>query len=141
MEYLIGFLTAFAAVTLYPLLLSKTKSHKDNTFRIKHSQSKSFGWAFSSQEFVKKPTVLTQATKYSDKKHVRVVFSGPKAYWITNNVFYEASHLYGLIDTDSARAVDTMGLDGVQLKRMMMIVEALSEGNINDSGDSGYKSL
>jgi hypothetical protein len=40
------------------------------------------------------------------------------------------------IDGANATLVDTMGMDKVQLDKMLFIMDQLRDGNKNDSGDS-----
>jgi hypothetical protein len=40
---------------------------------------------------------------------------------------------------DSVKPVDIMGMDAVELEKMIFIIEKLTEGTANDSGDSGNK--
>ena len=66
-----------------------------------------------------------------------MVVVGKNAYWIKDNVFYEADVVDGDVDKKTARQVDTMAMDKVQLNKMMSIVEKLTEGTHNDYWDSG----
>ncbi len=80
---------------------------------------------------------VTQATKHNQKTQVRVIFTEEEAYWITNNKLYVAQLIDGIVDEESTKVVDTMTMDKVQLDRMIFIVEKLTEGLTNDSGNSG----
>lgn len=79
----------------------------------------------------------TQAKKHWDKMHVRVVFSDTEAFWIADNKLFRAFLVDGRVDEDSTQVVDTMTMDKVELDRVMFIVEKLTEGLANDSGNSG----
>jgi hypothetical protein len=70
--------------------------------------------------------------------YVRVMVVDDQAYWIKDNTFFTADMVDDNLDNDSTRTVDTMGMDEVQLKKMIFIVDKLTEGTSNDRGDSGY---
>lgn len=82
--------------------------------------------------------LVSQSQKYEEKYNVRVLFVEDKAYWISNNKFMVAEAENGVVVNDTAKAVDTMGMDSVELSKMIFIVDKLTEGINNDSGDSGY---
>lgn len=81
----------------------------------------------------------TQASKHDEKSNVRVILLEKHAYWIKDNSFYIADVDSEGIDGESARIVDTMGMDKVQLDKMLFIIDQLRDGKENDSGDSGDK--
>ena len=86
--------------------------------------------------FIPEPKI-TQSLLYERKTNLRVIIMDGLAYWIKDNKFYEAD-INGMdIDKDSARIVDTMGLDKVQLDKMLFIMDRLREGLPNDSGSAG----
>ena len=137
MDYIIGsFATAITILVLLLVMRSFSLS-RQKSFKVKHTQSKAFVNVFEPHMRLPKPRTPSQATKYNDKRHIRVVFSGPKAYWISDNTFYEAGHIFGLVDKESAKAVDIMGMDKVQLDKMIFIVEALTEGTLDEDWGSG----
>lgn len=81
----------------------------------------------------------TQSSVYEDKTNVRVIILEDVAYWIKDNQFYEAEIGPSGIDKESARVVDIMGLDKVQLDKMLFIIDKLREGLPDDSGSTGNK--
>lgn len=78
----------------------------------------------------------TQSTEFERKQYVPVMLVDHQAYWILNNTLMVADEIDGSIDKESARAVDTMGMDKVQLDKTIFIVDALTEGAENDSWNS-----
>lgn len=82
-------------------------------------------------------SLVTQATKLYDKKHIRVVIFNDNAYWIKDNVFYTASVIDGDVDQASAKIVDTMSMSKVELDTMAFIVDKLTEGIADDHRSSG----
>jgi hypothetical protein len=59
------------------------------------------------------------------------------AYWIANNALQVAKIIDGIVQEDSAKKVDMMGMDKVELEEMIFIVEKLTEGKSNDRWSSG----
>jgi hypothetical protein len=90
----------------------------------------------------KKPRRLktkTQSTIQHDKTNIRVIILDNNAYWIKDNMFYKAPLVNELIDKESAEQVDTMGMDKVQLEKMLFIMDRLREGIGDDSRGPGDK--
>jgi hypothetical protein len=79
----------------------------------------------------------TQSIMHEERTNLRVIVLDGFAYWIKDNKIYEADIINDGIDKDSARVVDTMSMDKVQLDKIVFIVDTLREGLENDSGDSG----
>lgn len=79
----------------------------------------------------------TQATDYFDRTHSRVAIVDNKAYWIQNNALLCADIIDGIVDENSTKVVDTMALNDVELNKMILVVDKLTEGIANDSGDPG----
>lgn len=80
--------------------------------------------------------VDSQMSKYEDSKFTRVLVLREKAYWISDNKVFSANVQDNHIDNETASVVDTMGMDDVQLKEMIFIIDTLTEGANDDSGNS-----
>jgi hypothetical protein len=81
--------------------------------------------------------VESQSSKHSRENQVRIIFTEKEAYWIANSKLYMAELIDGMVDEESTKLVDTMGMDKVQLDKMVFIVEKLTEGLTNDNRNSG----
>jgi hypothetical protein len=139
MEYLLGSLVTVALFFITRRIFNSTDS-KDRDFKIVHSQSYVYSLVkplLNLQYIVSNKT--TQASKYLDSLYVRVVIAENKAYWITGNTFFVADEEDGFVDKDTAKPVDVMSMDDVQLKKMMFIVETLTEGAEDEDRNSGNK--
>lgn len=80
---------------------------------------------------------MTQSYLHEQKTNLRVIVLDGFAYWIKDNSVYK-SRTDGLnIDKDSAEVVDIIGLDKVELDKMLFIIDKLREGLPNDSGSTG----
>lgn len=71
----------------------------------------------------------TQSSKDYRKQWSKVIISGNLAYWIENNAVYSAKYDGKAIVSETKKTVDMMGMDKVELNKMILIVEKLTEGN------------
>lgn len=136
MEYFVG-----AAITLFILFFAKY------FYQIEKNTPLNLKLAFRQSHIfeVTRPTINamlsfkqidTQATRHFDSKHLKVVLTETKAYWIKDSSVYEADILDGTVQENSAKVVDMMALDDVKLKDMMFIIDKLTEEQPNDRRDS-----
>lgn len=129
-EYLIGSFATIVIVLLNRLFKNKKENRKISV-EIRESQVIRFEMIKDTQIVYElmHPKLKTQATEHHEKNLVRIIFAEHQAYWIRDNVFYTADlDSFGMIDTESTRAVDTMTMDKIQLDKMSFIVEKLTEG-------------
>jgi hypothetical protein len=80
----------------------------------------------------------TQSRKHFDKTNLRVIIVDDDAFWIKDNIFYTAKMNHEGVDKDTTSVVDTMGMDKVQLDKMLFIIDQLRDGKKDDSGSTGY---
>jgi len=85
--------------------------------------------------------IKTQATEYFDQRHMRMVVMDDYAYWIKDNVLLCAEYGEEGFNENSTKEVDIMGMDRVELNKMITVVDKLTEGKQDDSGSSGNKKL
>jgi hypothetical protein len=78
-----------------------------------------------------------QSKNHRKKTHVRVLIIDEKAYWKKDNVLYVADIYDNDIDRENAVRVDIMGMDKVELDKMLFIVDQLSEGADDDNRSTG----
>jgi hypothetical protein len=142
MEYFLGSLITFAIV----IVLTKTFQNKDepdpfNTIQYSQSYIHELISPLIYPDEINRllSPLVSQAKKHYDKTNIRILFMDEKAYWITNNKFYNADTEDGEVLKETTKEVDIMGMDEVELEKMTFIVEKLTEGLHNDSGDSGNK--
>lgn len=83
----------------------------------------------------KKP-VIRQSTHQEEKTNIKVVIFDNKAYFVKDGTFYCAEMHGTEIDGANATLVDTIGMDKVQLDKMLFIMDQLRDGKKDDSGDS-----
>ena len=138
MEYFLGSLTTFLLMIFTSFFIKKNED-KNKIKKIKVSQSYTYIVLKNLLRHAHKPPHKnqTQASKHDEKTNIKVILSGKHAYWIKDNSFYVANIGPDGIDGESAQIVDTMGMDRVQLDKMLLIIDQLRDGKRNDSGDSG----
>ena len=128
MEYLIG-----AIITTSTMLLTyrwfMANSIPKKSFKVSISQSRTN--ELMKSFFIKNesfPAATTQSMKHFDSINLRILILEEQAYWIKNNAVFVAEVINGEIEKDTAKEVDTMAMDKVQLNKLMFIVEKLKEG-------------
>lgn len=138
MEYVVGaILTLVVIATANRLITKQLKNEKTTVVRYSQSHIYSiiapmmFGY---SAKMIKKNS---QSYNYQDEAYIKVVVVDGKAYWIKENTFYTADVVDGTVNKESTKEVDTMSMNDVELKKMLVIVEALREGRQDDSGSTG----
>jgi hypothetical protein len=140
MDYLLGFLVAIGMFLFFRLIAPKMIS-KDFGNSVRYSQTHiheiiKYNIPESMFHPIKKPT---QSTNCEKVMNVKVLFIDKEAYWIKENALFIADQEDGIVKEDTARRVDTMGMNGVQLEKLIYIVDVLNEGNKNDRGYTGNK--
>lgn len=138
MEYLIGFLSAF--LLLYILVKLQTNKNillETKIKPIRYSQSHIHSLVSPLLPDIKnfKKNIKSQASLHESRFSIKVIIMDNKAYWIKDNIFYMADMILdGTVDKETTRRVDIMGMNKVQLDKMMFIVDKLREGVLDDSG-------
>ena len=79
----------------------------------------------------------SQSRIHYDKTNVKVIILDNNAYWIKDNIFYRAPLVNKMIEKESTEQVDTMGMDKIQLDKMLFIMDKLREGMSDDSRSTG----
>lgn len=67
----------------------------------------------------------SQLQALRDKQLIRVEYLGDKAYWIKDNVFYQADHANGSIDLGTAEAVDTDAISEDDYEALFKVIDKL----------------
>jgi hypothetical protein len=137
MEYFLGSVLTMIAMFITTRLISfEKKTVKDNPFRYSQSHiHETISPLIPDLVFYKKE-ILRQSSKHEEKTNIKVVIFDNKAYFVKDGTFYCAEMHGTEIDGANATLVDTMGMDKVQLDKMLFIMDQLRDGKKNDSGDS-----
>lgn len=137
MEYFVGSVMTLVSVYFMNRLVSKSKTINKKARIPLYSQSylnnmvkglypiEYFQPSFTAR-------VKTQSTKHFDSKSTRVLYMDGLAWFIKNIDGMNALHVAEIseegFDESSAKRVDTMAMDDVQLDKTIFIVEKLTEG-------------
>ena len=136
MEYFAG--SVVTLVTMY--IVAKLVNHpKNNIKSVKTNFSQSRQYELTA-DFMPMPAskpVVSQSIKHNQSQYTRIFFIGDDAYWIEDNRVYTAKFADGVIDQENKKTVDMTTIDKVELEKMIFVVERLTEGLSNDSGNSG----
>jgi hypothetical protein len=135
MEYFAG-----AMITLVAILATRKiigMQRDSNKIIISYSQSNVYNLIAPFLPNIQAEPPITQASRHHDRIYTRIMMVDNKAYWIKDNTFYTANIVKGDIDRETAKPVDTMAMDKVQLDKMIFIIETLTKGDFDDYRNSG----
>ena len=138
MEYVVGAVLTLVTIVVANRLITKQLKSEYKT-AVRYSQSHVHSLISQMMFGVNSisPKKSTQSLNYQEQTYIKVVVVDGKAYWIKENTFFTADIIDGVVDKDSTKEVDTMSMNDVELKKMLVIVETLREGESNDSGGTG----
>ena len=137
MEYFLGSaITMIAMFITTRLVIPRLLKAKTINFRYSQSHIHTLVMPLLPDLRTYKKKIVSQSSKHDEKVNIRVVILDNKAYFVKDGGFYCADVDGDSIDKQSATVVDTMGMDKVQLDKMLFIMDQLRDGKKNDSGDS-----
>ena len=137
MEYFLGsVITMLAMFFATKLISSEKKVVQANPFRYSQSHIHEIVSPLIPHLREYKKIVPRQSTNQEEKTNIKVIIFDDKAYFVKDATFYCAEMHGTEIDGANATVVDTMGMDKVQLDKMLFIMDQLRDGKQNDSGDS-----
>lgn len=138
MEYLIGSFTTFLLILAISFL--KREDVVKQKVTVRYSQSHIYDLVKPLLPYVSNKPIkkrVSQSTKYDEKTNIRVIIVGSTAYWVKENVFYKANVMNDGVDSDTTEVVDTIGMNKVELDKMLFIMDRLREGLEDDRGSTG----
>ena len=127
-EYFIGAIIGITFMMINNFRMKKNIKEELNPFRYSQSHIFEIVRPILPPILIKSKNVNTQSYKYEEKFNVKVIILGQNAYWIKDNVFYTAKIDGDRIDRDSTSVVDIMGMDRVELDKMLFIMDQLRDG-------------
>lgn len=137
LEYILGFLLTIGLLAYFFVKNKEIMYEKE--FTIKYRQSHIFELIKPSINFSKKRIVNRQSDEHEKKINIKVLIMDDKAFWIKNNAVYTAPVENDEIIKGSATQVDIMGMDEVELGKIMFIIDQLTERQDNDRGNPGVE--
>lgn len=137
MEYFLGsVITMVAFFVATKIISSEKKVTRENPFRYSQSHIHEIISPLVPNLREYKKIIPRQSRNQEEKTNIKVVIFDNKAYFVRDAKFYCAEMHGTEIDGANATLVDTMGMDKVQLDKMLFIMDQLRDGKKNDSGDS-----
>ncbi len=140
MDFFIGSMATLVIWVIAVRTLQKNYD-RNSLLKVSWNQSRSYELIKSAIDLAENgippKKLVSQASKLYDKTHIRIIIFNDSAYWIKDKVFYTAEVVDGNVDEASAKVVDTMTMDKVQLDTMAFIVDKLTEGTADDYRNSG----
>jgi hypothetical protein len=139
MEYFIGSMSTMVLLYFVSKYRANLSEKNKSNVNIKFSQS-------HMHEIVKPllpPSLFekkkkdSQSSNHERKTNVKVIIIEGIAYWVKDNIFYMADMDGNLIDKETTRVVDTMGMSKVELDKMLFIMDRLMEGDGDDRSGTG----
>lgn len=143
MEYFIGLLLGIIlSITIYAAAM-RNSANVSSSIKVVYSQSNIFSILrrYGVANYVMQDkNRISQTTKYEESQMVRVIMTDGQAYWIRDSMLYSAdiNDDYS-INVESTKTVDTMAMDSVQLKKIVFVVDKLTEGLNSDNSGSWDK--
>jgi hypothetical protein len=138
-KYFLG--SAITLLTMFVIAKFFYKEEKPvkkiNPYRYSQSAIHHLVSPFIPKNKTTKEKKISQTRKHFDKTNIRVIIVEDEAYWIKDNIFYTAAMTDEGVDKDTTSVVDTMGMNKVQLDKMLFIIDQLRDGKQYDSGSSG----
>lgn len=139
MDYLLGSIVTLLTIAAVIFFVRRVASTNKIVYAsYSQSQLHSLIFPLLYDEITMTIEPVTQASKHYDSMYTKILFIKNKAYWIKDNSFYVADlDEDGQVNPDSAKVVDTMAMNKVQLDEAMLIVEELTRGSGHDSRNTG----
>jgi len=108
--------------------------------KIKITNSQSHTYALV-KPFLTKPAIekiekKSQSLNHHNNHNITAIIVDENAYWIKDNSVYVADMINENIDSNTKRVVDMMSMDGVELDKMLFIVDKLTDRSKNDNRGS-----
>jgi len=134
MEYFLGSLTTLIIMAYFGTKSAKVLGKPQKKVRVSQSYVDRLVFNELFKVASPKPKKKRQTTNHSGEE-VRVIVIDGHAYWIHQQTLFTADMVHGFVDKNTTRKVDTMTMDGVELEKTQFIVQKLTEGKKDDSGD------
>jgi hypothetical protein len=70
----------------------------------------------------------SQLDRIRKKNIIRVAILEKKAYWVHENIFYEAEVVDGQINNENAKPIDAHSLTQRELNKLLTILDSMKDG-------------
>ena len=137
MEYILGSIITLISFFVFNKMTKKIISEKMHIPIFSQSRKLELIKNYIDNIVAPKPEIKTQSKEYTKKNSIKAFFLADNVYWIENGFLVMAKLTNNKIDETTKKKVDTHSLDKVELDKISFIVDKLTEGNKDDSGNSG----
>ena len=137
MEYFLGSVITLVSLFIFNRMLKKITSEKLNVPIFTQTAKVELLKNYLISVITKKPESKTQSRNHLKKNSMKAFFLGKDVYWIESGFLFTAKIIDNQIDESTKKRVDTYSIDKVELDKISFIVDKLTEGNKDDSGNSG----
>jgi len=137
MEYFLGCLITLVSLFVFNKMLKQITTDKINVPIFTQSRKVELIRNYLVSKTNVNPDVKTQSKEHVKKNSIKAFFWADNVYWIENGFLVMARLTDNGIDETTKKKVDTHSLNKVELDKISFIVDKLTEGNKDDSGNSG----
>jgi len=134
-DFLVSFLTTVAVLGI--IYIRKPKS-KANTIKYRQSNIHQIIGPFL-PDLVPVDVKNTQSSKRLKENVIDVLVTEDYAYWIHKNVFYKANVEDGEVDRSTTSPINTSDMSDDELKKMLKILDRLTDRSKNEGRGAGNK--
>lgn len=136
MEFMFGAIFMLVVLLFFVKIMKQTKITR--ILPVIYSQSRT-NEINNQYDFVKNIKKITQSSENFKKNNMfKIITIDGLAYWIEENTLYQAKIINKNIIEETKKKVDTHTIDGVELDKIVFIVDRLTKGN-DDSSNTGNK--
>lgn len=137
MEYFLGSVITLLSLFIFNQMLKKITSETLRAPTFTQTTKVELLKNYLINVITKTSEPKTQSRNHLKKNSRKAFFLGKDVYWIENGFLFTAKITKNEIDNSTKKRVDTHSLDKVELDKISFIVDKLTEGNKDDSGNSG----
>jgi len=137
MEYILGCIVTLFSFSVFNKITKKITSDKIVVPIFTQSRKVLLIKNYINNLIEPEPYVKTQSKEYLKKNSIKAFFLNDNVYWIEDGFLVMARLTDTGIDETTKKRVDTHSLDKVELDKISFIVDKLTEGNEDDSRNSG----
>ena len=134
-DFLVSFLTMIA---IFAILYVRKPQQRKNIIKYRQSHIHQIIGPFL-PDLVPVDVKNTQTTKRLKESIIDVLVTEDFAYWIHKNVFYRANVDDGNVDRSTASPVNTQDMSEEELKKMLKILDKLTDRSKNEGRGAGNK--
>ena len=136
-EYFLGSLVTLISIIMFNKFTNKITQSSIPIPKFSQSIKVALFRNYIEDVVTPKPEKKTQSTNHLKKNSKKAYFLEKDVYWIEDGFLQTAKISNNQIDETTKKKVDTHSLSKVELDKMIYIVDKLTEGNKDDSSDSG----